>query len=195
MNRRRLALFLLVGLVILGGVFAFALTAGRPAASAAPSGTPTGAPKLIDQLRLLCTDGAPSVAGTAAYVPGTGVHPSLALMTLGGAYFQDKTTLPTEWQATVRSEVELVVCEEDSSVLIERCSFTDGQTTLDRIQNQLHVRIIATATGEVVATETFVGGMPRACGETAPTASGVQVSGSQVVEDDVRQWLRGYIAP
>lgn len=204
MNRRRLALLLLAACVVFGAVGAFAVTVeGRPAQTETPGARATKtavALHLVDPLRPLCTAGAAGVAGTAAYAPGPGPHPAVALMTLNGTkYFQDQTTLPESWEARALGEVQLVVCEEDSGILIERCTFAgehaEGAGTLDRMQNQMHVRLIAAATGEVVATETFLGGMPRECGETPPSGSGVEVFGSQVAASDVQAWLRGYVAP
>ena len=154
-------------------------------------------------LKALCTGQAGGVAGAATYTAGAGVHPMLAFRTLNGTNYNRDSRVGTDtWAAKTLGEAQLVLCEEDTSVLVEACPYTIQSTgttrTLNRMQNQLKLRLIAAKTGQVVASQTLLGTKPRECMEQESFPSGtatMSVSGDAVTVTDIQSWLRTYVAP
>ena len=204
MNRRLiiiLAIPAVLGCACVGtGGIVYVAGSGERNANATKTAT---ANQMFPPLRALCTGQAGGVAKAATYAAGPGIHPMLAFRTLNTTNYNHDSRVGTgDWAAKSLGEAQLVACEEDSWIIVEDCKYTSKTTgntsTLNRMQNQVKLRLIAAKTGQVVATQTLMGTMPRECMDTESFASGtttMSVSGEAVTVSDIQAWLRTYVAP
>lgn len=163
----------------------------------------TTANDLIDPLRALCTGQSGGVARAANYTAGPGIHPMIAFRALGAASYNRDTRVGTgDWAAKSLADAQLVACEEDTSITIESCPYksetTGATSTINRMQNQVKIRLIAARTGQVVASQTLQGARPRECQDKESFPSGTStltLSGEPVAATDIQAWLRAYVAP
>ncbi|MEI8255258.1 MAG: hypothetical protein WCJ30_06240 [Deltaproteobacteria bacterium] len=104
--------------------------------------------------------------------------------------------LGNDWRAEWADEAQLVVCAEPPvEQIVERCPLGTGRV-VERVRRQQTVRLVAGATGEVLARETLAGAMPEPCSANEPLTSGAEVArleGADVSDATVRAFLRPYV--
>lgn len=204
MNRRLIIILAIPAILVcacvgLGGVV-YVSGSGERNANATKTAT---ANQMMPPLRALCTGQAGGVAEAANYTAGPGIHPMIAFRTLNATNYNHDSRVGTgDWAADSLAETQLVACEEDTWVTVESCEYTGRTTgvtsTLNRLQNQVKIRLVAAKTGQVVATQTLMGTMPRECMDTETFASGtttMSVSGDAVAVSDIQAFLRTHVAP
>lgn len=126
---------------------------------------------------------------------------ALACVCIGGALAASALG-SGDWAAKSLGEAQLVVCAEDTNVLGESCPYTgekSGTTsTLNRMQNQVKLRLVSARDGQAVATTTLKGPAPRECQDKESFASGAvsaTVSGEGVTPAEIQVWLKPNVAP
>ena len=205
MNRKLLLIVgipavLLVLCIGIGVVASVASSGNRNATKTAEAALNT---QLIEPLKALCTGQSGGVSQAAAYTPGAGVHPVVAFRSLtAGTFFRDSRVGTGDWSPQTIGQAQLVACMEDTTVTVESCPYksqTAGTTsTLDRLQNQVKVRLVSAKTGQVVGTQTLKGGEPRECQDKETFASGASkasVSGDAVTPSQIQSWLQPFVKP
>lgn len=138
-----------------------------------------------------------SQVGRGLGIPQAGVyegseHPVVLLDSTGNEHaWSDE--LPMEWLPMAIESTQLVVCVgEEREIKIQTCQYLTGPP-ITRYRYTLGVELREAKTGRVVAATTLDGSWPRACQHTE-SYSLTRLEGSHVSFDQVREWLRSYVA-
>ena len=190
------ALIVLCGaLVAVGSIAGSGDRAATKAAQTAVAG--------LEPLKAICTGQSNGHAQAAAYTQGAGVHAVVAYRSLTtGTFFRDTKVGTGDWAPQSLEQAQLVACLEESNITVESCPYksqsSGTSSTLDRLQNQVKVRLVSAKTGQVVGQETLKGTMPRECQDKETFASGATkatVSGDPVTPSQIQGWLKPFVQP
>lgn len=137
---------------------------------------------------------------TTPYTRTAGLHPIVYANTAGKAWSAPTYGYvpPSEWKPKELSKVELVACVKESTVNVQRCSYTlsSGQVaTLDRVRVDFSVTLRETQTGKVVGQKAFTGKSPDPCPATTKFAPGTtsQTYRGAPASADLETWLKRYV--
>jgi hypothetical protein len=104
------------------------------------------------------------VEEACAYIPGEGFHPMVLLDDQGEIHTWSDNILESRWEPMALRFCELVVTVEEEAVVIETCQYQMGGSWT-RYQYHMEVLLFSARTGELVANETLLGGLPDPCPE------------------------------
>jgi hypothetical protein len=150
-----------------------------------------GDPLLLDLIPA-CGGWAISTIGYQASQMGP--HSLVLVARDGKAYKSWTYKFLAEWGPSSReaADVQLVACVKEGETNIETCRYQYGSSR-KRIQKKLEIEIRETATGKLVAKQTFVGSMPKNCPSSVSPGSGSKnITGGNVLEVNVKRWLADF---
>ena len=117
------------------------------------------------------------------------IHP-VVLLDSGGHIHEWSKDMPTEW-VTTKEETQLVACLERKANEIETCQYEDAPS-ITRYRYTLDVVLREAKTGEIVASTTLYGSLPRPCEQTEEYELTV-LKGSDVSSEQLQEWLEEYV--
>lgn len=109
-----------------------------------------------------------------------GIHPII--------YYSNHLLLQ-EWQTSMISLVELVVCDVITSKTVQTCYYTGGRI-IWRDTRQLDLTLREAKTGNIVATKTFYSSYPPSCPSTTYYS---QTIVGEINYEEINNWLKAYV--
>jgi hypothetical protein len=123
----------------------------------------------------------------AAEYSGSGPH----LVVVGNMY-EWTNRLPETWLPESTNELELVAClDEEQEELIQTCQYGMG-SSWRRFQYKRRIRLLEAKTGEIVAADILMGGVPPQCPSSIISGDN-QKYGSHVGYYPLQNWLSDFI--
>lgn len=150
---------------------------------------------LAAALRQVCAG--QGVESAAPYPDGRDVHPVFGIDAEGQPALSNAMS-GTAWRPTAVAEVELVACVETvNEVVLEECVYVaednpdGGQQIVERRQYDLHVRLLAARSANLVAERTFSGTPPGPCPDRAINRAFVGPGAPD--NQTMRSWLADFV--
>ncbi len=161
-----------------------------------------------DGMTRICQgEGIPQAAN---YIDEADSHPTIILTFSDDEFYWDslsrlhgydidtyKQRLPDDLYPAEISDAQLVACVSRGWKSIETCRYSGGSyggdCTLNRYIYKVNISLIEAKTGNMIATETLVGGNPKRCPQT--TAGCLSLYGDEVEDLQIKimDWLETYV--
>ena len=130
------------------------------------------------------------VTEAAEYTQGPGLH-LIILLNLDGQRHTWTNKVPVEWRSENVSSMQLVVLVSDQlTEVIEVCEYSGPDITRYRYYVTTYLR--AAKTGDLITNTTFLGTMPRECGQWEDYDL-TAIYGDQVSFSNLSVWLEPYV--
>lgn len=146
---------------------------------------------IMKNLKYVCVG--EGVEEACAYTPDEGFHPMVLLDDQGEIHIWSANILKAKWEPMALRFCELVVTVEEEAVVIETCQYVMGGS-FTRYQYHMEVLLFSARTGELVANETLLGGLPDPCPEMKELGH-LKSYGAHVSFESLKPWLADLVNP
>ncbi len=124
-----------------------------------------------------------------------GVHPLTYIFYEASVYRDDfDPNLPKEWRPTDLSSAQLMICGSVSYVISETC-FYSNNISLNRLRIEVALILKIAKTGEILASQSFIGSEPGNCPLTInQNSSPDDIYGDITkMQSQIKNWLQLYV--